>query len=149
MTDELPDDAPALGEALRAAVGRFVRATKAQADAMPASRTETLGHLRRTGPQTMAELAAARGVSHQTVSRMVGELEQLGLVTRGAHPTDARGFLIALSPAGEAALDAELRSRAQHIGSAIDTALSPRDRQALGRLPGILDRLTQQLSRDR
>ncbi|MDP9829501.1 MarR family winged helix-turn-helix transcriptional regulator [Kineosporia succinea] len=139
-------EASDLSQALRLSISTFVRATRAQADALPASRSETLRELARSGPQPMAALAAGRGVSHQTVSRMVGELEQLGLVTRAPNPTDARGFLIAISPHGQAALDADQQARHHRISAAITTALTPSERQTLAQLPGLLDRLTEAMT---
>jgi DNA-binding MarR family transcriptional regulator len=63
-------------------VGRFVRATRANADVLPPTRAEVLAQLERDGPCSIAELAARRGVRHQTMSRMVADLEQLDLVAR-------------------------------------------------------------------
>ncbi len=137
------DPNAALSEALRRSVGGFVRATRSRADALPRSRSETLGQLARSGPQSMTALAADRGVSHQTVSRMVGELEQLGLVTRSANPDDARGFLIAISARGQAELEADQRARRDRIGAAITAVLTPAEQQALAQLPELLDRLSQ------
>jgi DNA-binding MarR family transcriptional regulator len=93
----------------------------------------------------MAALAADRGVSHQTVSRMVGELEQLGLVTRSPNPDDARGFLIAISDQGRADLEADQRARRDRIGAAITAVLTPAEQQALARLPELLNRLSQEI----
>jgi DNA-binding MarR family transcriptional regulator len=135
----------ALSESLRRSVGGFVRATRSRADVLPRSRAETLGQLAGSGPQSMAALAADRGVSHQTVSRMVGELEQLGLVTRSPNPDDARGFLIAISDQGRADLEADQRARRDRIGAAITAVLTPAEQQALARLPELLNRLSQEI----
>ncbi len=59
MTTE-DDLAAELSESLRQSVGAFVRATRSRADTLPPSRSETLGLLARSGPQSMAELAAGR-----------------------------------------------------------------------------------------
>ena len=143
---EANEDARSVAEDLRAAIGRFVRATKEHEDGMPPSRLETLGRLQRSGPQTMAELAEARGVSHQSVSRMVSDLEQLGLVARTRNPSDARGFLIDLTTSGRRALTAQRRARADLIADAVTSALSKRDQQLLARMPTLLDRLSEALT---
>ena len=140
------DDRKATAEQLRAAVGRFVRATKEREDSLPPSRLETLGHLDRSGPQTMAELAEARGVSHQSVSRMVADLEHQELVARSPHPSDARGYLIELTEAGTRALVAQRDARAALIADAIGSALTKRDQQLLARVPALLDRLSEGLA---
>jgi len=135
----------ALSEALRISVGTFVRTTRTQADTLPQSRAETLGQLARSGPQSMAMLAASRGVSHQTVSRMVGELEQLGLVTREPNPQDARGFLIGISDLGWSHVTTDQRARQQRISAAIAAALTVEQRRDLEKLPAILDRLSAEI----
>lgn len=132
---------PALAEHLRGAVGRFVRATRSRADSLPRSRAETLGELARHGVRSMPELAAARQVSHQSVSRMMAELERQGLVAREPNPADARGFLFAITSHGRAVLDAERRARRDVIEAAIADALTPAERRALAEVPGLLDRL--------
>src|SRR4051794_22727609 len=100
-----------VAEELRVAIGRFVRAARAHADTLPPARAEAMGYLSREGPQTIARLAERHGVRHQSMSRIVGELESLGYVARAATPTDARGFAISLPAAGAAALDAARAAR--------------------------------------
>jgi DNA-binding MarR family transcriptional regulator len=146
-TDDVADP-DALAEQLRSAVGRFVRATRARADTMPASRAETLRRLDREGPQTIADLARFRGVTHQAVSRAVAELERLGLVERAANPHDARGFVLALSDAGRAAVESDRLARGEVIADAIRSALTPDDRRALARVPALLDALSADLARE-
>ncbi len=143
--DARPD---VLAEQLRSAVGRFVRATRARADTVPPSRTETLRRLDREGPQTIADLARFRGVSHQAVSRAVAELERLGLVERAVNPHDARGYVLALSDAGRAAVETDRLARGEVIADAIRSALTPDERRALARVPALLDALTTDLSRE-
>ncbi|WP_425955625.1 MarR family winged helix-turn-helix transcriptional regulator [Xylanimonas sp. McL0601] len=140
------EDAQDLAEALRTAVSRFVRAVRQRADSLPPSRAETLRHLQTAGPQTMAELAVARDVSHQSVSRMVGELERLGLVARRPNPADARGFLIALTAEGRLELGADQTARRSLIGAAILTALDDDERAMLATVPALLDRLVDALA---
>ncbi|MGX6604040.1 MarR family winged helix-turn-helix transcriptional regulator [Micromonosporaceae bacterium Da 78-11] len=135
-----------VAEELRAAIGAFARATRARADSLPRSRAETLGDLSRRGPQSMAVLAAARGVTHQTVSRMVAEMEQLDLVLREPNPVDARGFLIAISEQGERALTVEREARSSTIADAIAASLTPAQRRTLAQVPGLLNRLTDALA---
>ncbi len=147
MTEENTDAAIAeLSEELRTAIGTFVRATRSRSDSLPQSRAETLGYLERSGPQSMRELAVSRGVSHQTVSRMVRELEQLGFVSRSSNPDDARGFFINISAVGESALNADRNARRDRIGAAIAEVLSTDDRHKLQQLPEMLNRLSEAIS---
>lgn len=50
------------------------------------------------------ELAAATGVTEQTMSRILERMERTGYVTRVAHPDDRRRHVIALTQAGRAVL---------------------------------------------
>ena len=45
------------------------------------------------------------------MTRMVGAMEEAGLVTRRPDPSDARGSLVSLAPSGSAALAALRRER--------------------------------------
>jgi DNA-binding MarR family transcriptional regulator len=132
-----------LADDLRQAIGRFVRVIRAGADTLPPTRADALGYLSREGPRTIAELAARRGVKHQSMSRTVAELEELAYVTREPNPADARGFVITLTAAGEAALDADRRARRDWVAAAIRTKLTPAEQQMLRAVPLLLDRLAE------
>ncbi|MCW2140711.1 MarR family winged helix-turn-helix transcriptional regulator [Actinoplanes cyaneus] len=131
-----------LAERLRQAVGRFVRTTRASADTLPPTRSEALGVLLHQGPLTIAQLAAQRGIKHQSMSRTVGELEALGLVERRASPSDGRAFVITLTEAGAAALEADRLARRRVMADAIATRLSSAEREMLNAVPMLLDRLS-------
>ncbi|MEU4243405.1 MarR family transcriptional regulator [Actinoplanes sp. NPDC026619] len=129
-------------EQLRHAIGRFVRATRARADTVPATHAAAMGALDREGPQTIAGLAAGRGVKHQSMSRTIGELEALGLVGRAPNPADGRAFLITITPAGAAALEADRASRRHWVADAIAAELTADERRILLAVPGLLNRLS-------
>ncbi|BCY15248.1 MarR family winged helix-turn-helix transcriptional regulator [Actinoplanes sp. L3-i22] len=134
-------DLPDLAEQLRQAIGRLVRTTRAQADSLPRTHAETLGYLSREGPRTIAELAALRRVTHQSMSRTVGELAALGFVSRTPNPADARGFVITLAPAGGVALDTDRAARREWVAAAIANRLTPEEQRLLAAVPALLDRL--------
>ena len=71
-----------LAERVRTSVGRFVRATRSHADALPPPLAATLGLLDREGDASTASLAQRRGVRHQSQSRTVKDLEALGYIAR-------------------------------------------------------------------
>jgi MarR family transcriptional regulator, organic hydroperoxide resistance regulator len=50
------------------------------------------------------ELAAATGVTEQTMSRILARMERLGYVTRKPHPDDRRRHVISLTESGGAVL---------------------------------------------
>ena len=51
---------------------------------------------------TVKDVAAALDLEHSTVSRLLGEVEEDGLVVRGSDPTDRRRTTIALTDLGRA-----------------------------------------------
>jgi len=140
MGDEL------VARQLREAIGRFVRATRARADQLPDPHAQTLGLLHRDGPMSVAELAAGRGIRHQSVRVTVLELEQQGWVTRRDDLDDRRKVVIDISPAGRRVWSSELERRTSSIAEAMQQELSDDERKALGILPGLLDRLSRHLS---
>lgn len=64
---------------------------------------QTLRHLLAWGPMRPTALADALGTGASYVSKIVGRLEQDGLVERSADPSDRRATLIALTEEGETA----------------------------------------------
>ncbi|GAB3402355.1 helix-turn-helix domain-containing protein [Schumannella luteola] len=130
--------------AFRAAIGESVRAIR-RTETTPDGQIEALGFLERDGPQSIATLARRRRVRHQTMSATVAELEKQGLATRSPDPADARGLLIAATPAGSAMIR-ELRvRRSTALHGAAHTVLSAEERAALvtataalGKLAGVL-----------
>lgn len=139
----MEDDVGELAEALRRSIGRLVRAVRSDADTLPPTRAAALGHLSREGPLTIAALAGRRGVRHQSMSRTVAELEALGQVRRDPNPDDARGFVITLTPAGAAALDADRAARRDWLAAAIRARLTPAEQHVLRAVPLLLDRLLE------
>lgn len=57
-------------------------------------------------PLSQRQLAAACGVTEQTMSRVVARLERTGYVSRRADPVDRRRHVIDITPAGARALAA-------------------------------------------
>ncbi|WIM96171.1 MarR family transcriptional regulator [Actinoplanes oblitus] len=135
-------DLPDVAEQLRQAIGRLVRTTRAHADSLPRTHAETMGYLSREGPRTIGELAALRRVSHQSMSRTIGELEKLGFVSRAPNPADARGFVITLTAPGEEALDHDRAARREWVASRIASSLTPDEQRLLAAIPALLDRLS-------
>lgn len=89
-----------LGERLQAETTRFIEAGGL---ALPASWFPLLAALERTDGLTVGELAEAMGVSQPGVTRSIGKLVELGLITVGAHDaTDRRRRSVRLTAAGEA-----------------------------------------------
>lgn len=70
-------------------------------------------------PATAAEVSARVGVDRTVASRQASALVEAGLVARTPDPTDARGALLTLTPAGREAtarLAAETREMIRALG---------------------------------
>ncbi|GAA3771239.1 hypothetical protein GCM10022225_68030 [Plantactinospora mayteni] len=70
------------------------------------SRTHLLWELRRHGPTTQRDLAAALKVSARTVTGLVDGLETTGFVSRQPHPTDRRATLVTFTERGRQTVEA-------------------------------------------
>jgi DNA-binding MarR family transcriptional regulator len=130
-----------LAEELRSAIGQLVRAGR-RADTMAPGEAAVLGHLDRSGPQTTADLAARRRVTHQSVAKAVKELLREQHVRAEAHPTDGRKLLLHITPAGRDRLAQERRRRADWLSTAIRETLSPAEREELEACVPLLLRLS-------
>jgi DNA-binding MarR family transcriptional regulator len=91
----------------------------------------------RRGPLSQNLLGRLLAMDPPTVKGVVARLMSRGLVTREREPTDARMLLVALTPAGRAALPGWV-DKARAVTAATLAPL-PRDEQA--RLSAILKRL--------
>jgi DNA-binding MarR family transcriptional regulator len=83
-------------------------------------------------PMSMSELAAALGIERPNATALVDELESLGLVRRGPHPTDRRAKLVETTRKGKALArraDDILATPPPHI-----SALSTEDLETLRRI---------------
>lgn len=135
------DDRLRLAEDLRRAVGTFVRSIRTQADTPTTSQSETLSILDRTGPLSVAELAARRNVRHQSMRLVAASLEESRLVEKLPNPADGRSQLISITAEGQAELSRSREARTQRIAALIEERLSDQERQALRAAIRILDRL--------
>jgi DNA-binding MarR family transcriptional regulator len=134
-----------LAEDLRQAIGDLVRAARA-ADTMPAGEAAILGHLDRGGPQTTADLAQRRGVTHQSTAKSVKQLAAEGLVRAEPHATDGRKLVIHITEKGKARLDEERAQRADWLDAAIRSTLSATEQRQIQDCIPLLVRLTTSIT---
>ena len=128
-----------LAEELRVAIGNVVRRARAH-DEMPPGQAAVLGHLDRSGPLSIADLARLEQVKHQSMARTVGLLADRALVAPGRLETDRRQVVLTLTPAGRDALASARRARAAGIARAIHD-LDDAEREIVRRIPAILRKL--------
>jgi DNA-binding MarR family transcriptional regulator len=95
------------------------------------------------GPIRSGDLAARENVAAPTMTRLIGVLAEADLVTRGPDPSDARGSLVTLSPAGKAALEAVRRERTSVLVARL-RRLSDEQRSALAAALPALEALLEE-----
>ena len=90
-------------------------------------------------PVTVKDVAQMSHLEHSTVSRLLGDGEQEGLVVRGPHPGDGRRTTVTLTADGQCALDAFAASRVAFISN----FLAAWDVDDIAKLAELLERLAQ------
>ncbi|MBX3193551.1 MAG: MarR family winged helix-turn-helix transcriptional regulator [Schumannella sp.] len=92
-------------EQLLVTSSRLVRlAAQAAGNATPSAVWRTLSILDAEGAMRVGELAAASRVSQPGMTRLLGGMDDDGLVTRSADAADSRAFIIGITPVGREAL---------------------------------------------
>jgi DNA-binding MarR family transcriptional regulator len=129
---------------LRLVISRMARRLRQEAggDLSP-SLSSALASIDRHGPLTPSELAVRERVQRPTITRILGRLEDAGLVERTADPTDRRSSLIACSAAGHA-LMREQRTRKDVYLARRLRALTAEERATLDRAASILERVLRE-----
>ena len=99
-----------------------------------------LSYLRRHGPSTPGQIAAAERQQPQSLTRVFAELEQEGLVSRSRSDRDGRESVLRLEPAGLSALARDMASRDAWLAGALD-GLTAAEVGLLEIAAGLLERL--------
>ena len=108
------------------------------------ARTKMLRRLHEQGPTRQNVLAADFGLAPHSITDLVDGLERHGLAERRPDPTDRRAKLVAITDAGEAALDVANATR-ERLLKEIFGALSEADRETFLRLLDGLDEAARRL----
>jgi DNA-binding MarR family transcriptional regulator len=129
---------------LRLVVTRTARRLRQEAggDLSP-SQSAALATIERHGPLTPSELAAREQIRRPTATRIIGCLEEAGLVERTPDPLDRRSTLIAATPPGRA-LMRRLRTRKTAYLARRMEGLDEEELAALERAAEILERLLEE-----
>jgi DNA-binding MarR family transcriptional regulator len=128
---------------IRQGVIRLARRTRAgrSTGALSVNKLSVLAHLRRHGPSTAGEIAAAERQQPQALTRVFAELEQAGLITRSPDDRDRRQTILAVTTTGLDALDRDMAERDDWLASAIE-GLSETERQVLVLAARLMDRIS-------
>lgn len=135
-------DTAALAHDLRIAVTRFSRRLRTQRvdTSVTLTHLSALSTLKRHGPMSASELAAHERVQPPSMTKVLVRLEERGLVTRTAHPTDGRQVVLGLTSRAEEMLAAEGRARDAWLSGRLQE-LSPDKRAVLREASAIMDEL--------
>ena len=128
-----------LAERLAFVAGSINRRLRPPADALTHVAVSALASIDRLGEIRPGDLARIEGIAAPGMTRLVGDLQTRGLVTRSADPEDGRSQLIRLTPAGVAAVAEARSARALGVATILE-GLSPEDHAALERSVTILER---------
>ncbi len=107
-----------------------------------------LGVLLREGPRQLTELAAAERINPTLLSRVVGRLEDDGLVTRSAQEQDRRSYLVSITDAGRALAEDLRHERCLALAERL-ARLDPAAAETLFAALPALEALADQLAADR
>lgn len=140
------EQAIAVADAVRAVNRATVAATRAQQrlPALPEAQVGVLHALRRHPFMTPAELAQRLRLARPTVSNLLRDLEDAGLVARERSEADGRSVLLTITERARRVQDAFHRGRAEVLSSAW-AELDQGDRSALAAATPALCRLAEQL----
>ena len=133
-----------LAKTLREAIQRLnrrVRQARPVGD-LTFSQLSALTSLQLAGALTPRELADMERVQPPTMTKIVGKLEDRGLVARTPHPTDGRQVILAATEQGRAVYAQFERARNQWLAQQL-AQLSPDDRDTLARAAEILQHVAR------
>ena len=132
---------------LRLAVARMSRRLRQEgsADITP-SQYSALATIEVQGPLTLGELAAIERVQPPTMTRIVANLEETGLVTREVDAQDRRVARVSVTAAGHKLIERSRRRRNAWIAARL-RQLPPDDHAALARTVALLEHLLDEEAR--
>ncbi len=107
-----------------------------------------LGVLLREGPRQLTELAAVERINPTLLSRVVGRLEDDGLVRRSAQEQDRRSYQVSITDAGRALAEGLRHERCLALAERLARLEPPHAEALFAALPA-LEALADQLATDR
>jgi len=106
-----------------------------------ASQLSALSTVARRGPLSLGELSEIERIAPPSTTRIVGRLEERGLVVRTVDAADRRVARLAVSEAGQSVLD-ETRTRRDAYMARRLQAMTAEERETLMKALPLLERLT-------
>jgi DNA-binding MarR family transcriptional regulator len=133
-----------LAPKLRVSIARLARRLRQEGspgDATP-SQLAALALIYRSAPMTLGELAAAERVKPPSMTRIVGALEERGLVTREQSPEDGRVVRVQITDAGRRAHEEYQKRRDAWLDKQL-AGFNADERKLLDQAAKLLDRLVE------
>lgn len=138
-------DAATLADELQTVVGALVRRSRAVSPPRDVnlSQVSILKRLEREGAHTVADLARADKITHQSVAVSAAALVDRGLVRRTADDRDRRRKLLIITDAGRRLLTERRAAGHESLTDAIADRLSDDERAHLAGALALLHRLLE------
>ena len=145
MSDDL--DAGAVASALLASVAVLVRRVRQipVAGGLPMPERSALSRLDRTGPTTSAALARQEQISPQSMGATLAALQARGLVERRPDPEDGRRVVMAVTGAGERALQDKRNARTELLAQALTGTFTQAELERLAEAAPLIERLARSI----
>jgi DNA-binding MarR family transcriptional regulator len=133
---------------LRVAVGRLSRRLRSTPAARAAGLTPTKSSILlavvRGGPVRLSELGETEGINPTMLSRVVGDLVEVGLLERSSDAKDRRAAWVSVTANGRRLAERIRRERTEAVNAAL-AGLSGADRQLIEASLPALEALAEQL----
>lgn len=131
---------------LRGVVMRLSRQLNASAthEGLTPSQASALGLINHRGPLSLSELAAIEGLNPTMVSRIVGRLDALGLISRRQNPQDLRSAMVEITDPGRQATERIRGERGKVLSDCFEN-LSQSDQDAVVTALPAMEALAEQL----
>jgi DNA-binding MarR family transcriptional regulator len=144
MTTAVRSTIAELAAVLRPSLLRLTRLIRNQRvdESVTLTQVSAMSILAKRGPMSAGELAACERVQPPSMTKVLANLEERGLVRRGAHPNDRRQAIIEITDAGVALLESERRSRDLWLTQQL-SRLTPEERALLRKIVPVLDKLAE------
>jgi DNA-binding MarR family transcriptional regulator len=131
---------------LRRAIGRLTRQlnTSATDEGLTPTQASVLGLVVGRGPVALPELVRLEHINPTMLSRVIGKLDELELITRTPDPDDLRSARLSATRSGRDLHERIKEQRAQVVSQGADR-LDPQEHAALVAGLSALERLAQEL----
>lgn len=123
-----------LASSLRNAITRLtkkLRTRSATGEKLSLTERSTIALLDQHQQLMPTELAAMEHITTQSMSQVLSNLQELGLIIRTASETDKRKVLISLSPLGTETLHRVRNEREEWLNKALNELCTPEERELL------------------